>query len=176
MDIERPDCDGLQRHRARICWLLSGPRYSSHQSTQSTGFERCCLQHHCTLKEINGAEQCLYEALHACGLIYTQLLQGCRIYQLTLLPLPERLMFRTIRILSVCKRCGYAFVKPHNGVLTTLPPWLYRSLEFPAGHCQKNNYSACARARGVTVPPCLYQNSPLLVHRVWLREQANYPS
>lgn len=89
MDVARPDCEGPQRHRAYICGLLSGPRYSSHQSTQSTGFERRCLQRRCTLKEINGAERCLYEALHACGLIYTQLLQGCGTSQLTRFPLPR---------------------------------------------------------------------------------------
>lgn len=59
-------------HPASICWLLSGPCHSSHQSTQAPRFERRCLQHHCTLKEINGAERCLYEALHACGLIFTR--------------------------------------------------------------------------------------------------------
>lgn len=59
----------------------------------------------------------------------------------------------TICILSVSKCCGYAFIKPLDGVPTTLSPGLYRSLEVPVGQCEKNNYSACARTSGVTVPP-----------------------
>lgn len=67
-----PTAMACKGHPASICWLLSGPCHSSHQSTQAPRFERRCLQRRCTLKEINGAERCLYEALHACGLIFTR--------------------------------------------------------------------------------------------------------